>query len=45
MTCNAATQKALDALEFIRSGDGIADQCSTGLSGTWESLPVQLNMA
>ena len=45
ITCNAATQKALDTLEFIRSGNGIADQCSTGLSGTWESLPVQLNMA
>jgi len=43
--CNAATQKALDALEFQRSGSGAADQCSVGLAGTWEDLPVQLNMA
>lgn len=43
--CNAATQKALDALEFMRSGSGIADQCATGLAGTWEGLPVQLTLA
>ena len=43
--CNAATQKALDALEYIRSGDGAADQCAQGLAGTWEDLPVQLSMA
>ena len=44
-TCNAATQKALDALEFTRSGSGAADQCAVGLAGTWEGLQVQLNMA
>ena len=43
--CNAATQKALDALEFTRSGKGLADQCAVGLAGTWEGLNVQLNMA
>jgi len=43
--CNAATQKALDALEFTRSGEGLADQCAVGLAGTWEGLDVQLNMA
>lgn len=43
--CNAATQKALDALEYTRSGTGIADQCTVGLSGTWEGLQVQLNVA
>lgn len=43
--CNAATQKALDALEFTRSGDGVADQCACGIAGTWEGLQVQLNMA
>jgi hypothetical protein len=42
--CNAATQKALDALEFQRSGDDIL-ACSTGLAGTWEGVPVQLNVA
>lgn len=42
--CNAATQKALDALEGYRSGDG-AEMCSTGLGGTWEGLQVQLNIA
>ena len=44
-TCNAATQKALDALEFTRSGKGTADQCAVGLAGTWEGLQVQLNIA
>jgi len=44
-TCNAATQKALDALEFTRSGDGVADQCAVGLAGTWEGMQVQLNIA
>lgn len=43
--CNAATQKALDSLEFTRSGTGIADQCATGLAGTWEGLQVQLTLA
>lgn len=43
--CNAATQKALDALEFTRSGNGIADQCACGIAGTWENLQVQLNVA
>lgn len=45
VTCNAATQKALDALEFTRSGEGTADQCAVGLAGTWEGLQVQLNVA
>jgi hypothetical protein len=44
VNCNAATQKALDALEAYRSGDGV-EMCSTGLGGTWEGLQVQLNMA
>ena len=43
--CNAATQKALDALEFTRSGTGIADQCACGIAGTWEDLAVQLTVA
>ncbi len=43
--CNAATQKALDALEYTRSGEGVADQCAVGLAGTWEGLNVQLNVA
>ena len=43
--CNAATQKALDALEFTKSGTGAADQSAVGLAGTWEGLQVQLNMA
>ncbi len=45
MTCNAATHQALDALEFQRSGSGLADQCAVGLAGTWEGLTVQLNLA
>jgi len=43
--CNAATQKALDALEYTRSGEGVADQCAVGIAGTWEGLQVQLNVA
>ena len=43
--CNAALQKALDALEFTRS-DGSANHCPTvGIAGTWEGLNVQLNVA
>jgi hypothetical protein len=41
---NAATQKALESLEFQRSGSGVADQCSIGLCGTWENIPVQITM-
>ncbi len=44
MKCNAATQKALDTLEFQRSGTDLL-ACSTGLAGTWEGLQVQLNVA
>jgi hypothetical protein len=43
--CNAATQKALDALEFTRSGNGIAEQCTLGIAGMWEDLSVQINIA
>lgn len=43
--CNAAVQKALDSLEYIRSGEGKADQCSVGLGGTWEGISVQINVA
>ena len=42
--CNAATQKALDALEAYRSGTGV-EACSTGMAGTWEGVPVQLDIA
>ena len=45
MQCNAATQKALDALEFTKSGSGVADQCACGIAGVWEGLNVQLNVA
>lgn len=43
--CNDATQKALAALEFNRSGRGAAEFATVGISGTWEGLQVQLNMA
>ena len=45
MKCNAATQKALDALEYTRSGSGVADQCASGIAGTWEGLPIQLSVS
>lgn len=44
ITFNAATQKALDALEFTRSGTGAADQCAVGLAGTWEGLQIQIDV-
>jgi hypothetical protein len=40
VNCNAATQKALDALEFSRAGGP-----AVGLSGTWEGISVQINVA
>ena len=43
--CNAATQKALDALEYTRSGNGAADAAACGIAGTWEGMNVQLNLA
>jgi GTP cyclohydrolase III len=42
---NTAIQKCLDALEFQRSGTGVADQCIRGLSGTWEGFNVQVDIA
>jgi len=42
--CNAAIQKALDALEFTRNGDGAADRAAVGIAGTWEGVSVQLNV-
>jgi len=42
--CNAATQKALDALEFQRSGSDVL-AFSTGLAGTWEGMSIQLTVA
>ena len=42
---NAAVQKALDALEYTRSGEGAADRAAVGIAGTWEGLPVQLDWA
>ena len=45
MTCNAATQKALDTLEFMRSGEGTAEGAACGIGGTWEGMAVQLSVA
>jgi hypothetical protein len=44
ITFNAATQKALDALEFSRSGTGFADSATSGIGGTWEGLQIQLDV-
>lgn len=38
--CNAAVQKALDSLEFMRAGI----QKPIGLAGTWEGMEVQLDI-
>lgn len=42
--CNAAVQKALEALEFTRSCGGVLAN-TVGQSGTWEGIAVQLNLA
>lgn len=39
--CNAATQKALDALEFSR----VEEHWVVGICGSWEGLQIQLNVA
>ena len=39
--CNAALQKALDALEYTKSGTVAA----CGIAGIWEGLNVQLDIA
>jgi hypothetical protein len=44
LSFNAATQKALDALEFSRSGTGFADSATSGIGGTWEGLQIQLDV-
>lgn len=41
---NAAAAEALTALELTRASDGIAEQCTVGLSGTWHGFQVQLNI-
>ena len=43
--CNSAAQKALDALEYTRSGEGAAESAACGIAGTWSDLSVQLNVA
>jgi len=45
MQFNSATQKAVDALEYTRSGPGAAEACARGIGGTWEGLQIQLDMA
>ena len=41
---NAATQKAVDALEYTRNGKGAAELCANGISGQWEGIPVQIDL-
>ena len=42
--CNAATQKALEALEYSRSGEGCAS-AAMGISGIWEGRSVDLQIS
>ena len=39
-----ASQKALDALENVRNGTAADDRATVGMSGTWEGLPVQIDL-
>lgn len=43
-TFNAATQKAVDALEYTRSGTINRNTRPTGISGIWEGVPVQVDV-
>lgn len=45
MVCNRAIARALQSLEDARSGTGAADQATCGISGRWEDLNVQINIA
>ena len=42
---NAAAQKALDCLEFIRCCDEKEGKTSTRMVGCWESIDVELRLA
>jgi hypothetical protein len=44
MTFNAAVQKALDSLEYTRSCGGVLSS-TVGQAGTWEGMPVQIDVA
>jgi hypothetical protein len=41
---NAATQKAVDALEYTRSGAIQRNKRPIGISGIWEGVPVQVDV-
>ena len=41
---NAATQKAVDALEYTRSGVITSKPKPIGISGIWEGIPVQVDL-
>ena len=41
---NAATQKAVDALEYTRVGTIASKTKPTGISGQWEGIPVQIDL-
>jgi hypothetical protein len=41
---NTAAQKAVDTLEFTRSGMCTGDQFTTGVAGVWEGLHVLVDM-
>lgn len=42
---NSAVLQCFESLEKIKSGKGWADQCATGLSGIWDDVHVQLDVA
>ena len=44
LQCNCALIEALIALECTRSGAGTAEQATTGISGHWRGLNVQLDI-
>ena len=41
---NAALQKALEALEYSRSGNAAAARAAMGISGIWEARNIQLDV-
>lgn len=41
---NAAAQKAVCALEFIRNSKSKEDKMTVGIGGTWENLQIQLDL-
>ena len=44
LSFNAAVYSALVAIEKTRSGNGVGEQCTSGICGSWNGVTIQLSM-